>query len=116
MLDTLGLKESNANVKMAGAELIATVRVNSFFSAMKELTLGQLTICAVCENDKACAAFQPRFPGDETSNDGIDNDDDQRESDMVCYKGGLAVQQNYQMCDVTSEYRGPLPSPEINRS
>lgn len=23
---------------------------------------------------------------------------------MICYKGGLAVEQNYQMCDVTSEF------------
>lgn len=54
----------------------------------------------VCENDKACAAFQPRFPGDDVDRG---SDDEERESNMVCYKGGLAVQQNYQMCDVTSE-------------
>lgn len=24
---------------------------------------------------------------------------------MVCYSGGLAIEQNFQMCDVTSESR-----------
>lgn len=29
---------------------------------------------------------------------------------MVCYKRGLAVSQNFQMCDVTSKSRSPLIS------
>ncbi|WVR04242.1 hypothetical protein IAU60_001242 [Kwoniella sp. DSM 27419] len=57
--------------------------------------------CNVCKTDKACAAFQPRNP---TDGEGLfhptasDND----ENDMVCYKGGLAVERNFQMCDVTN--------------
>jgi hypothetical protein len=62
-------------------------------------------IASVCENDKACASFQPRFPGEDSNKgDGNAGNNDQHESDMVCYKGGLAVEQNYQMCDVTSEF------------
>lgn len=33
------------------------------------------------------------------SGSGEDGDED---NDMVCYKGGLAIEQNFQMCDVTS--------------
>ena len=56
----------------------------------------------VCKNDDACAAFQTRFPGDDgTGNQGNET------NDMVCYKGGLAIERNWQMCDVTSE----LPPP-----
>ncbi|WVQ83751.1 hypothetical protein IAT38_005895 [Cryptococcus sp. DSM 104549] len=49
--------------------------------------------CNVCKNDKACAAFRPR-------SDSLDNGDE--EDDMVCYQGGLAIEQNFQMCDVTN--------------
>lgn len=52
--------------------------------------------CAVCKDDDACSAFKTRLPGsDGRVGEEID--------DMVCYKGGLAVEQNFQMCDVTSE-------------
>lgn len=40
--------------------------------------------CNVCETDKACSAL---IPGEE---------------DGVCYKEGLLVKQNYQVCDVTN--------------
>ncbi|WVQ75296.1 hypothetical protein IAR50_004912 [Cryptococcus sp. DSM 104548] len=48
--------------------------------------------CNVCKNDGACAGFLPRSDGAE------DGDED----DIVCYKGGLAVRENFQMCDVTN--------------
>ncbi|WWC58962.1 uncharacterized protein I303_101507 [Kwoniella dejecticola CBS 10117] len=57
--------------------------------------------CNVCKTDKACSAFRPRNP----PSDGLENPDGQgedEEDDMVCYKGGLAVQRNFQMCDVTN--------------
>ena len=52
--------------------------------------------CNVCKKDEACSAFRSRWPDDGT---------EVKEGDMQCYKGGLAVQENFQMCDVTSEYR-----------
>lgn len=59
---------------------------------------GTDTVCrAVCKNDDACAGFRPR----RRPNDGSDGEQD--ENDMVCYKGGIAVEENFQMCDVTSE-------------
>ncbi|KAK8846559.1 hypothetical protein IAR55_005645 [Kwoniella newhampshirensis] len=54
--------------------------------------------CNVCKNDQACAAFRPRTPSE---GDGTDQDGEEG-SDMVCYKGGLAIEQNFQMCDVTN--------------
>ncbi|WWC87386.1 uncharacterized protein L201_002275 [Kwoniella dendrophila CBS 6074] len=56
--------------------------------------------CNVCKTDKACKAFLPKSP----PSDGLDKseDEDEDENDMVCYKGGLAVQRNFQMCDVTN--------------
>ena len=60
--------------------------------------------CPVCKNDQACAAFNTRIPGPVSTGDGSEEEED----DMVCYKGGLAVQQNFQMCDVTSEHRAKL--------
>ncbi|OWT38782.1 ATP-dependent permease [Cryptococcus neoformans Bt1] len=51
--------------------------------------------CNVCKKDRACAAFRPR------SVDVKETDEDE-ENEMVCYKRGLAVQQNFQMCDVTN--------------
>lgn len=57
--------------------------------------------CNVCEKDEACNALRPRtYYGDGGSDAGDGNDGD--EDRMVCYKGGVAVQQNYQMCDVTN--------------
>lgn len=57
--------------------------------------------CNVCEEDKVCKAFKPRYPSvqEATNRDSTEEDDT---DNMVCYKGGLAVQQNYQMCDVTN--------------
>ncbi|ORX36133.1 hypothetical protein BD324DRAFT_630290 [Kockovaella imperatae] len=52
--------------------------------------------CNVCKEDQACSGFKSRLPGQ----GGPDGEDDT--DDMVCYKGGLAVQQNFQMCDVTN--------------
>jgi len=54
--------------------------------------------CSVCKNDDACAAFQTRYPG----NDGTGSQGNET-NDMVCYKGGLAIERNWQMCDVTSK-------------
>ncbi|WWC67467.1 uncharacterized protein I206_101375 [Kwoniella pini CBS 10737] len=54
--------------------------------------------CNVCKTDKACSAFQYKSPSSDESED--PNGDE--ENDMVCYKGGLAVQRNFQMCDVTN--------------
>lgn len=52
----------------------------------------------VCKDDDACAAFQTRYPGnDNKGNQGNET------NDMICYKGGLAIERNWQMCDVTSE-------------
>ena len=53
----------------------------------------------MCKNDQACSGFRTRIPGSGSSGDGTEDETD----DMVCYKGGLAVEQNFQMCDVTSE-------------
>lgn len=36
------------------------------------------------------------------SHDDHDDDKDDKEDQMVCYKGGLAVERNFQMCDVTN--------------
>jgi hypothetical protein len=49
------------------------------------VTVGLLMI-AVCENDSVCDALMPE------------------KKDGVCYKGGVTVKQNYQQCDVVSEY------------
>ncbi|KAF2863333.1 hypothetical protein K470DRAFT_211043 [Piedraia hortae CBS 480.64] len=42
--------------------------------------------CNVCNNDAACGAMMP--PG--------------QTDDAVCYQGGLAVNENFQMCDITN--------------
>jgi hypothetical protein len=60
----------------------------------------------VCKTDKACKPFKPRTPIDDP-NGGQLPDDDESENDMVCYKGSLAVEHNFQMCDVTSEWAVP---------
>lgn len=57
--------------------------------------------CNVCEEDKVCKAFKPRYPSIQETTNSEDTEDDDT-GNMVCYKGGLAVQQNYQMCDVTN--------------
>ncbi|KAI5454303.1 FAD-dependent urate hydroxylase [Naganishia albida] len=57
--------------------------------------------CNVCEEDRVCKAFKPRYPSIQEATNSNDEEEDDT-SNMVCYKGGLAVQQNYQMCDVTN--------------
>ncbi|KAJ9115056.1 hypothetical protein QFC22_005384 [Naganishia vaughanmartiniae] len=61
--------------------------------------------CNVCQEDKVCKAFKPRYPSYQAaslSKQETEEEDDDDTGNMVCYKGGLAVQQNYQMCDVTN--------------
>jgi hypothetical protein len=58
---------------------------------------------AVCKNDQACADFPTRYPGDPDQAPG-GNSNGNGTDDMVCYKGGLAIERNFQMCDVTSEF------------
>ena len=67
-----------------------TAVIASFF-------LADVVYRSVCKNDQACGGFRPSTrPGDGSQGD-------QDESDMTCYKGGLAVEENFQMCDVTSK-------------
>ncbi|EJF64891.1 hypothetical protein DICSQDRAFT_159875 [Dichomitus squalens LYAD-421 SS1] len=49
--------------------------------------------CNVCETDDACIGFPLR---------GQPTDNDERVSNMTCYKGGETVFNNHQMCDVTN--------------
>lgn len=53
----------------------------------------------VCKDDRACKGFKLRNPVSGMV-DGDDDDDD--EIPLVCYKGGVAIEQNFQMCDVTN--------------
>ncbi|KAK4685767.1 ATP-binding cassette, subfamily G (WHITE), member 2, partial [Tremellales sp. Uapishka_1] len=53
--------------------------------------------CNVCKTDQACAGFRTRQLYDDSPSNGGEEIDD-----MVCYKGGLAIEQNFQMCDVTN--------------
>ena len=62
--------------------------------------LAQLTVVSVCKDDSVCSAFATHRPP--TSETDPRSEDDDAE-DMVCYQGGLAVNRNFQMCDVTSE-------------
>ncbi|KZP00597.1 hypothetical protein CALVIDRAFT_533600 [Calocera viscosa TUFC12733] len=54
--------------------------------------------CNVCTRDSACDGFPlvgPRIPPEvEEPGEGISN--------MTCYSGGMTVQENHQMCDVTN--------------
>lgn len=93
------------------------VQSMSYATAKRDGEASTVTVCSscvcypaytesdriVCKNDDACAGFQTRFPGNE-NNGGAANET----SDMVCYKGGLAIERNWQMCDVTSEPRSLL--------
>ena len=57
-------------------------------------------IAAVCETDDAC---KPLVPEDGLGRSlGGSGDDDEPSSPAVCYKGGFAVKEIHQMCDVTS--------------
>jgi hypothetical protein len=51
--------------------------------------------CLVCKSDDACANFP--IGGD------FMRDEDETVSNMTCYKGGITVNRNFQMCDVTSK-------------
>ncbi len=73
---------------------------------MKEQFLIFSTCSSVCETNKACASFSPlgvENPSLRTDSPDSEDQDDETNG-MVCYKGGLAIQQNHQMCDVTSEW------------
>ena len=60
-------------------------------------------IAAVCETDDAC---KPLVPEDGLGRSlGGSGDDDEPSSPAVCYKGGFAVKEIHQMCDVTSAHR-----------
>ena len=62
----------------------------------------------MCKDDKACKGFKLRNPVDNM----LEPDDDEEDkNDMVCYKGGLAIEQNFQMCDVTNrKIRDTIPN------
>lgn len=60
--------------------------------------------CNVCETDAACANFPLRGgPDGELLTPRAVGDDDVPVANMTCHKDGLTVQENFQMCDVTSE-------------
>jgi hypothetical protein len=63
----------------------------------------------VCKSDKACKPFKPRTPIDDGNGGQLPDDGDEDKNDMVCYKGGFAVEHNYQMCDVTSRLSSDDP-------
>lgn len=63
--------------------------------------------CNVCETDAACTNFPLRGGPDGellTRVDTVDTGVDVPVANMTCYKGGETVEQNFQMCDVTSEF------------
>lgn len=79
-------------------------------------------LTAVCKNDQACKGFKLRNPVDDMAvfgddhkgkhgdGDDGDDDDDDEIADMVCYKGGVAIERNFQMCDVTNrKIRDTIP-------
>jgi hypothetical protein len=60
--------------------------------------------CNVCETDAACANFPLRGgPDGELLARIADTDVDVPVANMTCYKGGVTVEENFQMCDVTSK-------------
>ncbi|KAI8455687.1 hypothetical protein BY996DRAFT_8460425 [Phakopsora pachyrhizi] len=63
--------------------------------------------CNVCENNDSCAALIPPYsPGKLLVQ--ISNPQKNR-SEAVCYKGGFAVNRNYQMCNRGKERRKNSP-------
>ncbi|KAF8717776.1 ABC-2 type transporter, partial [Rhizoctonia solani] len=59
--------------------------------------------CNVCETDAACANFPLRGgPDGEFLTRTVDHDADVPVANMTCYKGGVTVEENFQMCDVTN--------------
>lgn len=87
--------ERNVNVRMAGVESTAMVRVSA--SGGNDLVHSSHEI--VCKTDDACIGF-PLL--------GQPIGDDERVGNMTCYKGGETIFSNHQMCDVTST--PPRPS------
>lgn len=51
----------------------------------------------MCKTDKACRGFPLH------GEFGLLDDDEDVANNMTCYTGGLTVNSNYQMCDVTSQ-------------
>ncbi|KAG8685651.1 ABC transporter G member 24, partial [Ceratobasidium sp. 394] len=60
--------------------------------------------CNVCETDDACANFPLRGgpDGELLTPKLVGDEPDVPVANMTCYKDGLTVQQNFQMCDVTN--------------
>ena len=81
-------KAGSASARMDGMESIAMV---SNVRALRS-HLG-LRVGLVCQTDDACVGFP--LQGQPTG-------DDDRVGNMTCYKGGVTVFNNHQMCDVTS--------------
>lgn len=52
----------------------------------------------MCKDDNACKGFPLRGEWNALVDDG----EEDPSQNMTCYKGGLTVNTNYQMCDVTS--------------
>ena len=80
------------NAAMAGLGLTAMVGPPNVPSLSNHYTYTS----SVCETDLACSGFPilglPDLP----------DDDDGLERNMTCYRGGVPVFSNHQMCDVTS--------------
>ena len=53
-----------------------------------------MTVILVCQTDESCLGF-PVGSVDFSA-------DGEPDLNMICYKGGETVSQNFQMCDVTS--------------
>ncbi|QRV74844.1 ATP-dependent permease [Ceratobasidium sp. AG-Ba] len=60
--------------------------------------------CNVCQTDEACVNFPLRGgpDGELLTRQVSTSEPDIPVANMTCYKGGLTVQQNHQMCDVTN--------------
>lgn len=76
-----------ASAKMDGPGLIAIVWHFRFLSGWVERVTDMFR--TVCTKDDVCNGMMPTGDGG------------------VCYKGGITVKENYQMCDVTSMYKKP---------
>lgn len=102
MRDTHDQLASFVSVKTAGEESTVTVRSlqASRLGGLMPMVDTILTL-TVCKTDKSCKPFKPRTPVDD-GRGGQSPEDGEDQDDMVCYKGGIAVEHNYQMCDVTS--------------
>ena len=89
--------KKNARVKMDGVG--STVMASTYFPLTVDVSINvdywAEHSSLVCETDDACANF-PLPGGDSSIPGGSDT------TNMTCYKGGDAVFNNHQMCDVTS--------------